>query len=543
MEHQHPTSGSRNDARYLRPVVSSYFRSILEHYNTAIARYHAQPAGPKPLFGSVDGRLVKYNSNGTDNDQGEEYYTFPGYGDGFDLSSFPVCPLCRRPFNDGPNPQYFSFLHDLFLRKNALPSRPPSPSPKPRDIDQSESPFPTSPEPTVTTPTMNGTPNTDYNKDQEDKEKLNEECNGYYFTDDEISVTKNDDVHRSTNEEMKGNTSNNNNNNNNSSQKVDSELSTSKTSNSISSKSQLNQTYSSLDTDCIIDGYYNRFFKEVRVLGSGSFGDVYLVEHIISGMVVGEYALKRVAVGDSIEWLSAALKEVTSLESICHPNVLSYKHCWVENSQFNKWSPRVPFLFILTGLADAGSLDVLINIYSRNPTSKNINIKGKRNENEPRINNVHYMNPIHAAIIFRGAARGLAHLHRLGMLHRDIKPSNILLMRDKSEGGIGLRALLGDLAQCMRADCLPPNHTGATGTIGYAAPEVQNGGMCSYESDVYALGVSLGELLSVCEASEDEDSVYQSLKRLEATMTSKDPLQRPTSQSVAVQLKMISKSK
>ncbi len=51
------------------------------------------------------------------------------------------------------------------------------------------------------------------------------------------------------------------------------------------------------------NGYYQRFFREVRKLGSGSFGGVYLAHHALDGIELGTYALKRIPVGDSRPWL------------------------------------------------------------------------------------------------------------------------------------------------------------------------------------------------------------------------------------------------
>ena len=37
-------------------------------------------------------------------------------------------------------------------------------------------------------------------------------------------------------------------------------------------------------------GYYARFFQETRLLGSGSFGAVYLCRHVLDDMMLGDYA-------------------------------------------------------------------------------------------------------------------------------------------------------------------------------------------------------------------------------------------------------------
>ena len=44
-------------------------------------------------------------------------------------------------------------------------------------------------------------------------------------------------------------------------------------------------------------GYYRRFFQEVSKIGSGGFGSVYKCRHVINGINLGEYAIKKVPMG------------------------------------------------------------------------------------------------------------------------------------------------------------------------------------------------------------------------------------------------------
>jgi WD40 repeat protein/serine/threonine protein kinase len=95
-------------------------------------------------------------------------------------------------------------------------------------------------------------------------------------------------------------------------------------------------------------------------------------------------------------------------------------------------------------------------------------------------------------------AEALAYAHRQGVLHRDIKPSNLLL------DGHG-NAWVADfgLAKAVADDDL--THTGdLVGTLRYMAPERFRGG-CEPRSDVYALGLTLYELLALRPAYEGSD--------------------------------------
>ena len=74
-------------------------------------------------------------------------------------------------------------------------------------------------------------------------------------------------------------------------------------------------------------------------------------------------------------------------------------------------------------------------------------------------------------------ARGLRHLHGLGLVHRDIRPQNILISSSSSSRG-GYRMLISDFGLCKKLDVnqpifLPRKHgVIASGTTGWKAPEM-----------------------------------------------------------------------
>ncbi len=88
-------------------------------------------------------------------------------------------------------------------------------------------------------------------------------------------------------------------------------------------------------------------------------------------------------------------------------------------------------------------------------------------------------------------AEAIDHAHRQGVLHRDIKPSNVMLGPDG-------RVMLLDfgLASTRRSGKL--THTGTQiGSLAYMAPEQLKGSQIDERTDVYALGVTLCELLTL----------------------------------------------
>ena len=87
-------------------------------------------------------------------------------------------------------------------------------------------------------------------------------------------------------------------------------------------------------------------------------------------------------------------------------------------------------------------------------------------------------------------AEALEYANRQGVLHRDVKPSNLLL---DPKGNVWV----ADFGLAKSADAEDLTHTGdIVGTVRYMAPE-RFQGRCDARSDVYALGLTLYELLAL----------------------------------------------
>lgn len=118
--------------------------------------------------------------------------------------------------------------------------------------------------------------------------------------------------------------------------------------------------------------------------------------------------------------------------------------------------------------------------------------------------------PTIAIQIVSQALEGLQHAHQKGILHRDIKPANLMLT---PEGVVklmdfGIARIAGSqrLTQVNRL----------VGTLEYMAPEQVQGQEPSVQSDLYAMGILLYELLSgkvPFESQTDFDLMNQILKK------------------------------
>lgn len=67
------------------------------------------------------------------------------------------------------------------------------------------------------------------------------------------------------------------------------------------------------------------------------------------------FALKKVPIGDSVnrKWFYQVIKEVKLLEQLkSHPNIISYRHSWLERDRVADVGPEVTCAFILMDWAD-----------------------------------------------------------------------------------------------------------------------------------------------------------------------------------------------
>jgi len=103
--------------------------------------------------------------------------------------------------------------------------------------------------------------------------------------------------------------------------------------------------------------------------------------------------------------------------------------------------------------------------------------------------------------LIRQAALALEHAHQAGIVHRDVKPGNLLLdLRGQLwVTDFGLAQFTGDAGLTITGELL--------GTLRYASPEqvLARRGIVDHRSDVYSLGATLYELLTLRPPFEGHD--------------------------------------
>lgn len=236
-----------------------------------------------------------------------------------------------------------------------------------------------------------------------------------------------------------------------------------------------------------------------KELGKGGKGVVMLVRHLLDGNDIGQFACKRVPVGDDREWLKNVLIEVQLLQQLEHRHLVRYHHVWLEDVKLSNFGPSVPCAFILQQYCNAGDLHnyVLRAAQTSTSTYQLTERARRRSKNKPEppqdlTGRKLALEEIYS--FFKDITSGLNHLHINGYIHRDLKPSNCLLHDDGT--GERPRVLVSDFGEVQVEDMVRKS-TGATGTVSYCAPEVlrrQPSGVLgnfTRKSDIFSLGMIL----------------------------------------------------
>ncbi|KAF6804110.1 calcium-dependent protein kinase [Colletotrichum sojae] len=321
--------------------------------------------------------------------------------------------------------------------------------------------------------------------------------------------------------------------------------------------------------------YFKTFFVEEKELGRGGKGVVLLVRHEIDGCHLGQFACKRVPVGDDHAWLEKVLIEVELLAKLSHPNLVSYRHVWLEDVTLTRFGPSVACAFILQQYCNGGDLlQYIIGEQPKETTKEQLKAQiRRRSKGQLELPRDQFASPRLLSFeeifsLFKDITSGLAYLHAANYIHRDLKPSNCLLHKE----GTGITCLISDFGE-VQSENMVRKSTGSTGTISYCSPEVLRQdsegryGNFTTKSDIFSLGMILyfmcfGRLPyrsanTVNEELEDIDELraeitdwqgfqderrtrpdlpsklYQLLKRLLAL----DPAQRPSASEVLAAMK------
>jgi len=217
-------------------------------------------------------------------------------------------------------------------------------------------------------------------------------------------------------------------------------------------------------------------YAVVQSLGKGGMGEVYLTKDPICGRQV---ALKRIRpelrANKTIQ--SRFLREAQVASVLSHPSI-------------------VPILTIQTAPPD---------IYYTMPFVEGDTLRQiLRMTREPQGHAIGNSIPA-LARIFLQICEAIAYTHSKGILHRDLKPENIIVGK-YGEVMILDWGIADFIDQIGKEEPLPPKKISGedltrpgkiTGTLAYMAPERLTGKSSSVQTDLYALGVVLYQMLTL----------------------------------------------
>lgn len=196
-------------------------------------------------------------------------------------------------------------------------------------------------------------------------------------------------------------------------------------------------------------------FQKIEKIGEGTYGVVYKGKNKKTGQIV---AMKKIRLESEDEGIpSTAIREISLLKELKHPNVVSLNDVLMEDNRL-----YLIFEFL--------SMDLKKYMDSLAP-EKMLDTELVRS----------YMYQITAAILF---------CHRRRVLHRDLKPQNLLINKDGlikvADFGLG------------RSFGIPVrNYTHEIVTLWYRAPEVLLGSQrYSCPVDVWSLGCIFAEMVT-----------------------------------------------
>ncbi len=196
-------------------------------------------------------------------------------------------------------------------------------------------------------------------------------------------------------------------------------------------------------------------YEITGILGAGGMGQVYQVRHTISNRTE---AMKVLAPGRAIseEIVARFLREIQLLASLHHPNITELHTAFRHNGEL------IMIMEFVEGLTLSAKL-------SQAPITL--------------ATGLGYIQQV---------LSGLAYAHERSIVHRDVKPSNIMISPDD-------RVKLLDFGLALPT--LGPEFTRTgmiLGSLPFMSPEQVLGKQLDARSDVYAVGVTLYQLLTGC---------------------------------------------
>jgi len=250
-------------------------------------------------------------------------------------------------------------------------------------------------------------------------------------------------------------------------------------------------------------------YEVLSHLGGGNFGSVYRVRDGVVGNFLAckeMHVLNDPATGKDERALALDLfkREALNLATLRHPNIpaayfeqepgswhvcprcgLDYPDadvCPIHGAHLLEINQRH---YLMMDFIDGATLEELAIEYSK-----------QRGRPLPEADCLQWIAQIGSA---------LRSLHKLGVVHRDIKPDNITIRADDNVAMLLDFGLTKKIEEAGHYGTVRISGTGRFGTPGYAPPDPQEQQNPEPRSDIYALGMTLGRLLTGRDPQDEDD--------------------------------------
>lgn len=234
----------------------------------------------------------------------------------------------------------------------------------------------------------------------------------------------------------------------------------------------------------------NDRYKILELIGGGGMSNVYLAHDMILNRDVAVKVLRYDASNEE-EFHRRFQREALSATSLTHPNIVS-----------------------IYDVGEDQDMHYIVMEYIKGKTLKQY------------INEFSPLSPARSVQIMKQLTSAIAHAHENQIIHRDIKPQNILV---DNEGNVKVTDF--GIATSLSATSYTKTNS-VIGTVHYLSPEQARGGTATNQSDIYALGIVLYELLTGELPFSGESAVSIALKHLQTETPSVRALDASIPQSL-----------